>query len=199
MKMLLLAMLALGATTPAVAQIAVPPEHEPADQRVFVMGGRMTASDFGEAFNPITSNYENAIIMGGGYQRFLGEPIENLNVGIEVGAAIRSGDKATGEVWAGLVARHDGLVIGDAVRVSPSLTFGASAVTDTMGTEAEREAKDGLPGNLLFYLSPEISFASLHNPHNEVFVRLHHRSGAWNTFGGGGSANATMIGVRTSF
>jgi hypothetical protein len=32
-----------------------------------------------------------------------------------------------------------------------------------------------------------------------MFWRLHHRSGAWNTFGGGGSANATMIGIRTSF
>jgi hypothetical protein len=90
-------------------------------------------------------------------------------------------------------------VIADTLRITPALTFGASAVTDTMGVEAEREAGDGLPGDLLFYLSPEISVSAADHPETEMFWRLHHRSGAWNTFGGGGSANATMIGIRTSF
>lgn len=199
MKKLALALIAIAVAAPAFAQsdAAVIPSSE--DQKIFIFGGRMGESHMGEMLNPFTAEYEDAIILGGGYQHFLSEPIEDFRVGIETGAAVRTGEETTGEVWAGLVGRYDGLVIGDTLRISPSLTFGASAVTDTMGTEAEREAGDGLPGNFLFYLSPEISISTLENPGTEVFWRLHHRSGAWNTFGGGGSANATTIGIRTSF
>lgn len=189
----------------ASSAFAQEPEPAPvpvadAERKVFVFGGRMGESWMEEMLNPFTANYEDTIIVGGGYQHFVAEPVEDVKLGLEVGAAMRtSGQETTGEVWGGLVGRYDGLVINDAIRISPSLTFGASAVTDTMGVEAEREAADGLPGDLLFYLSPEISIANMDHPETEVFWRLHHRSGAWNTFGGGGTANATIVGIRTSF
>ena len=198
MKRLVLTLAAIAVATPAFAQFETSPVPSE-DQKIFIFGGRMGETYMEGMLNPFTAEYEDAIVLGGGYQHFLTEPIENLKFGIEAGAAVRTGQETTGEVWGGVVGRYDGLIIGDTLRISPALTFGASAVTDTMGVEAEREAADGLPGDLLFYLSPEISFSTVENPRSEVFWRLHHRSGAWNTFGGGGTANATMIGIRTSF
>lgn len=198
MKRFVLVLAAVVVATPAFAQFDTSPVPSE-DQKIFIFGGRMGASHEGEMLNPFTAEYENAIVLGGGYQHFLVEPVENFKLGIEAGAAVRTGAETTGEVWAGVVGRYDGFVIADTLRITPALTFGASAVTDTMGVEAEREAGDGLPGDLLFYLSPEISVSAADHPETEMFWRLHHRSGAWNTFGGGGSANATMIGIRTSF
>ena len=199
MKPYLLAAAAIAVAMPAFAQAEVPAVPQTEDQKIFVFGGRMGESTMDRMLFPFTADYEDAIILGGGYQQYFAEPFDDFKVGLEVGAAIRTGPQTTGELWAGTVGRYDGWVIDDTVRISPSLTFGISAVTDTMGIEAEREQADRLSGDILFYLSPEISFATMDNPQSEVFWRLHHRSGAWNTFGGGGTANATTIGIRTSF
>lgn len=170
------------------------------DRNVFILGGPMGAGDMGEMLDPFNVRYENAIVLGVGYQQFFFEPLNHFRVGLEVGGAVRAGtERVGGEIWGGVVGRHDGLVVGNGLRISPSLTFGVSVVDETMGVEAWREDRDGLPGNVLFYLSPEISFSSAENPGTELFWRVHHRSGAWNTFGGGGSANATTIGFRASF
>lgn len=199
MKPIVLAAVLAALSVPVFAQEDAVPVPVSGDRKFFVFGGVMGESHMGEMLNPITAEYEDAIILGGGYQYFIAEPVENFHFGVEAGGAVRTGAQTTAEVWAGVVGRYDGWVLGDALRISPSLTFGASAVTDTMGIEARREEGDGLPGNLLFYLSPEISISAAENPDTEMFWRLHHRSGAWNTFGGGGSANATVIGIRTSF
>lgn len=185
--------------TPAYSQMVNTPTIADRDQKMFVMGGRMGQSDMGEMLNPFTAVYEDTLVFGAGYQRYFFEPFDHLKVGLEVGAALRVDKQITGEGWAGIVGRYDGWILADRLRLSPSLVFGGSVVTQTIGIEAEREAQDGLPGDILFYLSPEISLSTLDNPHSEVFWRLQHRSGAWNTFGGGGTANATMLGIRTSF
>jgi len=199
MKSILLAAALVAATTPAYSQLTASETILDRDQKAFVMGGRMGQSDMGEMLNPFTATYENTIVLGAGYQRYFFEPFDDFKVGLEIGATLRLGDEITGEGWAGIVGRYDGWVLADRLRLSPSLVFGGSVVTKTIGVEAEREANDGLPGNILFYLSPEISISTLDNPNSEVFWRLQHRSGAWNTFGGGGTANATMLGIRTSF
>lgn len=202
MSRVLIALALLGVVSgisPAAAQLdttATPPDL---NRKVFIMGGRMAETDMGQTLFPFTASYEDTIVLGAGYQEFFAEPFEHFRLGVELGAAARIGSETTTEIWGGVVGRYEGFVIDNALRVTPSLTFGASLVSDTMGTEAEREAHDGLPGDLLFYFSPEISLSTLEHPESEVFWRLHHRSGAWNSFGGGGSANATMIGIRTSF
>jgi hypothetical protein len=195
MKTALIALAAIVISVPAFAQENTALKH----RNVFVLGGPMGAAHMGDMFNPFGVPYENSVVIGGGYQQFFAEPLENVRVGLEVGAAVRSGEKTTGELWGGVVTRYDGFAKGDGLRISPSVTFGVSVVDDTMGVEAARAAGDGLPGDILFYLSPEISLSSGRSPDTEIFWRLHHRSGAWNSFGGGGSANATTIGVRTSF
>lgn len=186
---------------PAGAQEAMVTDSPAASghQKIFVLGGRMGESHFEHMLNPFTAQYDDVIIMGGGYQYFFAEPLKDFKVGLEAGAALRIGDGATGEIWGGVVGRYDGLFIADRFRVSPSLTFGVSAVNATMGAEARRAQADGLPGEVLFYFSPELSFSTIENPDTEIFWRVHHRSGAWNTFGGGGTGESTTIGIRTSF
>ncbi|SDG64469.1 hypothetical protein [Pelagibacterium luteolum] len=199
MKCIVLAATVMVVASPALAQMNTTGEPTRGDQSVFIMGGVMGAGHELEMLNPFTAEYEDAIVLGGGYQYFFYEPFDGVRVGAEVGAVARIGETTTGEAWAGIVTKHDGVVVGDTIRLSPSVTFGGSVVTGTMGVEAQRAEGDGLPGEVLFYLSPEISVSHVDNPNTEAFWRLHHRSGAWNSFGGGGSANATMIGVRTSF
>lgn len=195
MKIAAIALAASVFALPALAQ-----NVESSDRNVFILGGPMGAGDMGDMLNPFDVRYENAIVLGAGYQQFFGEPFDNFRIGLEVGGAVRAGsERTTGEIWGGVVGRYDGIVVGEGLRISPSLTFGVSVVDDTMGVEAWREDHDGLPGNVLFYLSPEISFSSVENPDTELFWRIHHRSGAWNSFGGGGSANATTIGLRRGF
>lgn len=195
MKIAAFALAASVFALPALAQ-----DIEQSDRNVFILSGPMGAGDMADMLNPFDVRYENAIVLGAGYQQFFGEPLEDFRVGLEVGGAVRAGsERTTGEIWGGVVGRYDGIVVGDGLRISPALTFGVSVVDDTMGIEAWREDHDGLPGNVLFYLSPEVSFSSAENPDTELFWRIHHRSGAWNSFGGGGSANATTIGFRTGF
>lgn len=194
MKVVAIALAASIISLPTFAQNAAPSS----DRNVFMFGGRMGAGHMYEMFNPFGVPYEDTAIVGIGYQQFFAEPIKDVRLGLEVGAAARIGAQTTGELWGGVVGRYDGWS-GQGLRISPSLTFGLSVVDQTAGIEAQRAAGDGLSGDILFYLSPEISFSTEANPNTEVFWRLHHRSGAWNSFGGGGSANATTVGLRTSF
>lgn len=197
----LAAAFALAVMQPALAQSSlmdVSTVRGIDEEKVFVFGGRMAESHMWQMTIPFTVTYEDAFIIGAGYQRFFGE-WNDFKLGLEVGAAGRFGEIATAEMWAGAVGRYDGFVIADRYRVSPALTFGLSMVSDTMGIEAYREAQSGLPGDLLFYLSPEISVSTLDNPNSELFWRIHHRSSAWHSFGGGGSANVTTVGLRQTF
>lgn len=194
MKALAIALAASVFALPVFAQEAAPAN----DRNVFLFGGRMGAGHMHEMLLPFSAPYEDAAILGVGYQQFFAEPIKDVRLGLEVGGAVRIGAQTTGEIWGGVVTRYDGWA-GRGLRISPSLTFGVSVVDQTAGIEAQRAAGDGYPGDILFYLSPEISLSTEANPNTEVFWRLHHRSGAWNSFGGGGSANATTVGIRTSF
>ncbi len=139
-------------------------------------------------------------MLGAGYQTFFAEPLPDWHLGAEIGAAFRGGSGLSGEIWGGAVARYDGFRLGEDLRVSPSVTFGLSAITDPMGIEADRAQQRQANPAVLFYLTPEVSFSSVDNPATEVFFRLHHRSGAWGTLGGmGDGANAQVLGVRHRF
>lgn len=168
------------------------------DDAIFVLGGAYSPSTFDQLFWPFNDDYESNYVLGAGYQHFFLDLDHDIRFGTEVGAAIRFGEKTTGEAWAGVVTRYDGLVIADTLRIAPSLTFGLSAVTDTMGREAEREIEEGGSSQFVFYLSPEISFSNPDHPELEAFWRLQHRSSAWGTLGVG-SGNATTVGLRYHF
>jgi len=192
-------------SSPAFAQsngtALIPTESEQSllDRYVFLFGGRMGDDHMYSFFNPFDVTYDNTLVIGGGYQQFMLQPAEHFRLGTEIGIAARIGEeKTTAEIWGGVVGRYDGFVINDTLRITPSVTFGMSLVTDTTGEEAAREVHDGRSAGMVFYLSPEISVSLADNPNAEVFWRLHHRSSAWRTIGGG-SANATTVGIRYGF
>jgi hypothetical protein len=68
------------------------------------------------------------------------------------------------------------------------------------GREERLEAESGGDATLLFYLAPELNFSLAAYPNAELFWRLHHRSGAWETLGDmDGAANANVVGARVGF
>lgn len=169
-----------------------------APQAVFGFGGVMTEEDMGRSANPLTVDYERRTVLGGGYQHFLHETPRGLQLGMEVGAAVRAIAGLTAELWAGPVLRHEGIVLFDTLRVAPSFTAALSAVSDAHpGRERELEARSDGNAHLLFYLGPEISLSRADAPEVEAFWRLHHRSGANGTLGDmRGAMNANVVGLR---
>ena len=171
------------------------------DKAVFVFGGRFHTQHMEDILNPLGPlglTYENNFIVGAGYQQFFLNWPQDVHIGLEAGLAGRIGESSpTFETWAGVVARYDGFVIGNKVRISPSLTFGLSAETGPVGVETLRKQLDRGDPTVLFYIGPEISVSTLDNPNFEVFTRVQHRSGAWGRLGGmGDGANASVLGLR---
>jgi hypothetical protein len=185
--------------TPIEPQIEVelPDQY---DESIFLIGGRFHTGYFGHSFT-MPAEFEDNYLIGVGYQRFFQTDPDGWNFGVELGLAGRVGEDQSLEGWGGVVARYDGWVINDTIRVSPSITAGLSAVTSTIGVEREREARQSKPANLLYYLGPEISFSHVDRPETEVFVRVQHRSGLWGLTGFAGidGSNAVAGGVRFKF
>ena len=166
---------------------------EPMDEAFFGFAGRMMA----EVYNPFRG-WEDNYYLGAGYQRLWGDP-DGFRYGGEVGVTGRFGQESSLEGWAGVVGRYD-WTIGP-VRAGASLTFGLSAVTNTLvGRERESEEFHGGNAALLFYLAPELNLSLAEHPETELFLRLHHRSGAWETLGDmAAGADAGVVGLRWHF
>lgn len=190
-----------GATlsVPAHAQAdANPPQS--LDSNVFVFGGVYSSESVGETFNFLGTDYQDAYLLGGGYQHFFFGEENGFRAGLEGGVALRKGSDVSGEAWAGVVLRADNFVENELVKVSASVTGGLSLITNPLDVEVAREiARDG-DSTFLFYMAPELSVSTKDNPNMEVFWRLQHRSGGWNTLGHmGEGANANTIGMRWKF
>ncbi|HEY4200453.1 MAG TPA: hypothetical protein VGM83_07805 [Devosiaceae bacterium] len=171
------------------------------DDAVFVFGGRFQTKYFEWSLLPLWTTYEDNFVLGGGYQHFFLDNDNGIRLGGEVGVAGRFGSTdPTGELWAGLVVRYDGWKLGNAM-ISPSLTFGLSAETGTVGIEKRHEHEwPGGDASLLIYLGPELNLSFADNPNIDYFWRIQHRSGAWGTVGNmGDGANATTVGIRYHF
>lgn len=193
--------LAIGPAHAADLYAPHPISPELLTQNIFLFGGLSVDDNIEDAANPFTADYEDNVVIGGGYQRFFYESLD-ISIGVEAGIAGRFGDKNSAEFWGGVVGRYDGLVLFDTLKIAPAFTFGLSAITDTMAGREERlENKNpDADATLLFYLGPEFNFSLVEYPNVELFWRLHHRSGAWETLGDmKGAANANVIGARIGF
>ncbi len=166
---------------------------------VFVLGGRFHDNYFQYGFVPFLPSYEDNYLIGVGYQHFFLNLPADISFGAEVGVDARFGSlPMSAELWGGFVARYDGLTLGN-VRISPALTLGLSAETGRVQSENKFANPDSNTA-LLFYIGPELNFSFVDHPNTEVFWRIQHRSGAWNTIGDiGDGANATTVGVRFHF
>lgn len=171
----------------------------PLDNSIFVMAGRLHSGDWNEALNVLGAPYEDNYVIGGGAQHFVVDLPLDIRLGIEGGAVLRMGESTSLEGWAGIVARYDGLVINDSLRISPSITWGLSMETDSIGSETERAASVGQSSQVLFYLSPEISVGLVDHPGTEMFWRIQHRSGAYCLIACINGTNANTVGVRWKF
>ena len=185
-------------------------------QSVFVFGGLTTATDIWStaAFHlnlPRQKHYDNYIV-GAAYQRDFFKLNFGLIIGGEVGIADRFGHYKvccntidysnnvvhSAELWGGLALRY-GVLLFDAVRVTPGLVFGLSAISNPIGQEGAHQV-DGKSARVLFYIALETAFALASHPNTELVVRLHHRSGGYGTLGGMKEGNnASVIGFRHHF
>ncbi len=173
-----------------------------ADRNVFFFGGRFHSESFYDSPLVWQIPYEDSYFLGAGYQEFFFRSDWSFSLGFEVGVGGRldlHGPDSL-EVWSGLVFRHDGFVLFDSFRMSPALTVGFSAVTDTVGSETIRHAEIGYDGKLLVYLGPEIAVTPLDNPNVEGFFRVQHRSGAFGLIVDKlNGSNSVNLGVRFKF
>jgi hypothetical protein len=162
---------------------------------IFVFAGPYTYGSMGDTAR-FDAEYDGNWAIGLGYQHF-GIDHCDWQLGWEIGGAARFGDSLTGELWAGPAVRYDGLVIADYLKITPSITGGLSAVSDTMGGELRRETGRGGNATLLLYCGPEFAFSTAAHPNVELIYRLHHRSGSGGLFGEMRDAyNVNVLGLR---
>lgn len=173
-------------------------------RNVFFFGGRFQHDWIWDTLNVTANHYEDNYVIGGGYQQFFTGKGWGFRLGAEFGLAARisnSSDPSSFETWYGYVLRHDGIAIGDMIRISPAISTGFSMVTDLIGIERVRAGwyPTNGPAQLLFYLGPEINVTLASLPNWEAFFRIHHRSGLYGTIAHLDGSNAATVGVRLKF
>jgi hypothetical protein len=170
------------------------------NSNVFAFGGLYSSESVWETMNFVGTDYQDAYILGGGYQHFFLGQENGFQAGIETGVAVRKGPDVSGEAWAGVVLRSDGFIQNDDVKISASITGGLSLITNPLDVEVAREISRNGDSTFLFFMAPELSISTADNPNIEAFWRLQHRSGGWNTLGNmGEGANANTIGLRWKY
>ncbi len=143
--------------------------------------------------------YDDNYVIGLGYQCYPWSA-DDWHLGGEIGVANRFGNSYSAEVWFGPTLRYDGILLCDFLRITPSMTAGLSAVTESMGHERTREITRQGDASFLFYLGPEIAISAPAYSNIEVFYRLHHRCGGGQTLGNLSEGyNANVIGLRLRF
>jgi hypothetical protein len=191
---------------------------------ILMFAGRMSTTDiFNTVLFDLNENgsgprYDNYIV-GAAYDRDLVDLGHGFYFGVEIGIADRYGNYKqccnpivlsssvvqSAELWAGPQIRYAGILLFDVVRIGGGVTFGLSAATASIGTEAQRELQ--APGNarLLYYLGPELDFSTPRLPNIEFVLKLQHRSGGKDvsflpTLGNMAEGyNADVAGIRYRF
>lgn len=186
-----------GAAVFLAGPVQAQPRNEAADENVFVFAGPFTSGYFSDAIQPWAWQLESNVFVGAGYQRFF-YAYESFQLGVEAGLGLRLGSPSSAEAWAGLVGRLTEFEIGQ-INITPSVTFGLSAVTDTIGVETERTAAAGESAAILYYLAPEIAISHDDHPEWEAFGRIQHRSGGFGTIAHIDGSNALTVGLRYKF
>ena len=195
--------------------VAAPP---PTQYSVFVFGGRMSTTDIYSTAvwnlirNDINKPYDNWIV-GVAFQKDIWR-WGKFAIGAEIGLADRFGRYErccdvivrsssllhSGELWGGVVLRHDGYLLFNAVQIGAGVVGGFSAVTKSIGREREREITQGGNAVFLFYMGAELTFSTPAAPNLELVTRLHHRSGASGVLGGMSEGyNVSVVGLRWRF
>lgn len=169
------------------------------DQAVFFFGGRFHQDWFGTSLSPLALTWDDTFIAAAGYQQTWVDWYD-IRLGGEAGVSGRFGTTgASAELWGGIFARYDGLVIADTVRISPVWVTGLSVTTGTQGWEGQRMNEWGKFEPLLIYLGAELNLSLVDQPQWEAFVRVHHRSGGYGLIADMDASNAITGGFRYKF
>jgi hypothetical protein len=172
----------------------------PLPNSLFIFGGQFTTDNMVHSLNPFTANHERNYLAGGAYERDLKVGKYGTILGVEIGIADRFGMGESAELWGGLNIRHKGVVIFNVVRITPGVAVGFSAITNPVGTEAQRQSDHNGNAHFLGYLGPELAVAFQRVPNLEFIYRLQHRSGVAGIFGiMHEGSNANVFGARYHF
>lgn len=168
--------------------------------RVSLFGGQYTTQSMGDTATFWSVDFEKNHLVALAYARDMLDLGYGLRLGPEVGTAARFGCRWSSEIWGGGALRHPGVVLFERLRVEPAFTLGMSWIDRSIGIERKREETQEGDATWLVYLGPELAFSLPRYPEWAIFYRLHHRSGAFRTFGNlKGGHNANTIGLRYSF
>lgn len=186
---------------PGIQQETTPPPATPDfNHRISLLGGKFTTQSMGDTATFWSVDFEENHLVALAYARDMLDLAYDLRLGPEVGLASRFGCRWSTEIWAGAALRHRGIVLYDRLRLEPAITFGLSWIDRSIGTERNREETQDGDATWLVYLGPELALSLPQYPQWTIFYRLHHRSGAFRTFGNlKGGHNANTIGLRFSF
>ena len=168
--------------------------------RISLFGGKFSTQSMGDTASFWSVDFEENHLVALAYARDMLDLGYGLRLGPEVGTAARFGCRWSTEIWAGAALRHQGVVLSERLRVEPAFTLGLSWIDRSIGIERNREETQNGDATWLVYLGPELAFSLPQSPQWAIFYRLHHRSGAFRTFGNlKGGHNANTIGLRYSF
>lgn len=166
---------------------------------ILVFGGPYSKNDIWDTMDILGADYESNRFLGLAWNHDIFTLGKWAVTRWELGLGSRFANPWSVEIWGGWAVRLQGLPLGP-ILVKPSVSFGLSYVTATMGTERVRMQDENAHANLLFYLGPEMSLALKRYPRWEIAYRLHHRSGGGGTLGRMYEGhNANTIGVRYQF
>jgi hypothetical protein len=167
---------------------------------IFVFGGLYTAENFGMSFPFLVPKYESGKVVGAAFSRRFYDLPWGFTLSGEVGLAARFNAGNSAEIWAGPALHTPWIALPGGVNLRAGMIIGMSFVTQTTGIERQREILFGGNGQMLAYLGPEASIGFDALPNLEFTWRLHHRSGAYGTFGDRHEgANANVFGVKFHF
>ncbi|WP_051434492.1 hypothetical protein [Desulfonatronum lacustre] len=168
--------------------------------RISLYAGKYTTQSMGDTATFWSVDFEENHLVALAYARDMLDLAYDLRLGPEVGVAARFGCRWSAEIWAGAALRHRGIVLFNRLRLEPAFTLGLSWIHNSIGIERNREETQDGDATWLVYLGPELAFSLPQYPQWTIFYRLHHRSGAFRTFGNlKGGHNANTIGLRYSF
>lgn len=176
------------------------PTFETGDRSVTVFGGLASTSNFSKlVLMPWESSVEWDIPwLGAALSQRVWSFTDALTVEVEAGAGYRFGSEKTGEAWSAIYLRYDDFPWNHRVYTSVAASTGLNLASRVSPLEKIKSENGG--SRLLHYFSPEIAIADPDNRHQELVLRLHHRSGVFGLFDGVSSgSNTVTIGLRTRF
>ncbi|MDC3347103.1 hypothetical protein OAW32_00745 [bacterium] len=118
----------------------------------------------------------------------------------EIGFAKRFGDAQEFELWAAIYFRWVNFPWNHILKTTIGVPIGLNYASGIPDFELARAGnKSNETSRLMHFLAPEITFSFPEKDSDEIFVRFHHRSGAYGLFTDHGGIHFLTTGIRHRF